>query len=168
MGKGAFALGIVGSLVLGLFLSSRLEHRDYSATIINKLGNHTSTCPTFWVTWDKPPDLVPAGLLTCSCPERAQVEAAGSPIHPPKEVHDAAAPMDILTLSYTEFAWPGGSKLVGLSYGLRRGSDQQTFVISPAFDPYSRFAMLTAIPFGGGIVLAILLGLLPKKKGAAD
>ena len=45
MGKAAFALGVVGSLVAGLLLSSRLEHRDYSGSIVNK----TSTCSASFV-----------------------------------------------------------------------------------------------------------------------
>ena len=162
MGKIAFALGIVGSLILGLFLGTRLVHRDYSASIVNKLGTHT-TCPTFWVSWDKPPDIGPDGLLTCACPTPAQPEGSGTPMHPPKEVHDAAAPMDVMTISYTEFTTLGGTKKVGLSYGLARGSDRQTFVIKPAFDPYSSFAMAAAIPLIVGIVLGIVLGLIPKK-----
>jgi hypothetical protein len=164
MGKAAFALGILGSLVAGLLLSSRLDHRDYSASIVNKLGSHT-TCPTFWVSWDKPPDLVPEGFLKCSCPEQAVVETNGQPIHPPKDVHDAAAPMDVMTMSYTTFTSPTGTKSTGLSYVLVRGADRQTFVVSPAFGPYSGFAIWTAIPFIAGIVLGILLGLIPKKSG---
>jgi hypothetical protein len=46
---------------------------------------------------------------------------------------------------------------------LVRGADRQTFVISPAFGPYSGFALWTAIPLLGGIILGILLGLIPKK-----
>jgi len=163
MGKGAFVLGIVGSLVMGLVLSSRLEHRDYSGSIVNKLGTHT-TCPTFWITWDQAPELVPDGFLKCPCPEQAVVETNGQPIHPPKDVHDAAAAMDVLTVSYTTFTSPGGTKSTGLSYVLARGADRQTFVVSPAFGPYSSFALWTSFPFLGGIVLAILLGLIPKKK----
>lgn len=163
MGKIAFALGIVGSVVMGLVMSSRLEHRDYSASIVNKLGTH-ATCPTFWVSWDKAPDLVPDGLLKCPCPEQAVVETNGQPIHPPKDVHDAAAAMDVLTISYTRFISPGGTSSVGLSYVLARGSDRQTFVVSPAFGPYSSFALWTAFPLLGGIVLGILLSLIPKKK----
>jgi hypothetical protein len=49
MGKAAFVLGIVGSLIAGVLLSSRLDHRDYSGSIVNKLGGHT-TCPTFWMS----------------------------------------------------------------------------------------------------------------------
>src|SRR5258706_9139564 len=98
MGKIAFILGIVGSLVMGLMLSSRLSHRDYSASIVNKLGMNT-TCPTFWVSWDKPPEALPEGLLVCRCPEQAGAETGGVPIHPPKDVHDAAAPIDLMTLS---------------------------------------------------------------------
>ncbi|HLY09441.1 MAG TPA: hypothetical protein VKW04_09085 [Planctomycetota bacterium] len=165
MGKIAFVLGAVGSLVLGLVLSSRLVHRDYSASIVNKLGTHT-TCPTFWVSWDKPPDVVPDGLLTCACPVPAQPEASGTPMHPPKDVHDAAAPMDVMSISFTEFTPLSGAKKVGLSYVLARGSDRQTFVISPASDPYLSFALATALPLIGGIVLGILLGLIPKKKSA--
>lgn len=163
MGKAAFALGMVGTLVMGLLMSSRLDHRDYSASIVNKLGGHT-TCPTFWVSWDKPPDLVPDGFLKCPCPDQAVVETNGQPIHPPKDVHDAAAPMDVMTMSYTTFTSPSGKKSTGLSYVLVRGSDRQTFVIAPSFDPYSSFALWTAIPFIAGIVLGILLGLIPKKK----
>lgn len=163
MGKIAFGLGVVGSLVLGLVLSGRLQHRDYSGSIVNKLGTHT-TCPTFWVSWDKPPDLAPVGMLVCGCPTQPQPEASGVPMHPPKEVHDAAAAMDVMTISYTEFSSLGGEKKTGLSYGLVRGSDRQTFVISPAFAPYSSFAMAAAIPLIAGIVIGVLLGLIPKKK----
>ena len=163
MGKIAFALGVVGSLVLGIVLSGRLEHRDYSASIVNKLGQHT-TCPTFWVRWDKPVDLAPEGMLKCACPQPPQVEAGGSPMHPPKELHDAAAPMDVVSLSYTQFTTLGGEKKTGLSYTLVRGSDRQTFVVSPAFGPYSSFATAAAIPLIAGIVLGVLLGLIPKKK----
>jgi hypothetical protein len=165
MGKIAFILGIVGSLVTGLVLSSRLIHRDYSASIVNKLGTHT-TCPTFWVSWDKAPDVVPDGLLSCGCPAQAVAEAGGTPIHPPKDVHDAAAPMDMMTISYTQFTPLSGPKKVGLSYTLVRGSDRQNFVISPDSDPYSSFALATAIPLIAGIVLGLLLGMIPKKKSA--
>ena len=167
MGKIAFALGVVGSLVVGLLMSSRLEHRDYSASIVQKLGMH-GTCPTFWVSWEKAPDLVPDGLVKCGCPEQAAVELNATPIHPPKEMHDAASPMDGMTMSYTSFTSPGGSKSVGLSYVLIRGMDKQSFVVSPAFGPYSKFATVTAIPLIVGVVLAVLLSFLPKKKGSAD
>src|SRR5258708_3276868 len=163
MGKIAFVLGIVGSLVMGLVVSGRLMHRDYSASIVNKLGTHT-TCPTFWVSWDKPPDLAPSGLLVCSCPTQPLPEASGTPMHPPQVVHDAAAPMDVMTISYTEFTTLGGTKKTGLSYVLARGSDRQTFVIAPAFDPYSSLALAAAVPLLAGIVLGVLLGLIPKKK----
>src|SRR5262245_1766496 len=123
MGKIAFVLGLVGSVVMGLVVSGRLEHRDYSGSIVKKLGTH-STCPTFWMTWAKAPDLVWDGLRTCPCPEQAQAEEGGAPIHPPKEVHDAAAPMDVLGISYTEFTSFGGTKSTGLSYSLARGTDR--------------------------------------------
>ena len=129
---------------------------------MKKLGDH-ATCPTFWMSWDKPPDLVPDGFLKCPCPEQAGPETNAQPFHPPKDVHDAAAPMDVLTVSYTTFRSPGGSKSEGLSCVLVRGADRQTFTISPAFGPYSGFAIWTAIPLVGGIVLGILLGLSPKK-----
>lgn len=164
MGKAAFVLGIVGSLIAGVLLSARLDHRDYSGSIVNKLGGHT-TCPTFWVSWDKPPDLGPDGFLRCACPEQAMVETNGQPMHPPREVHEAAAPMDVMTVSYTTFTSPAGSKSTGLSYVLARGVDRQTFVISPAFGPYSGYALWTALPFLVGIVLGVLLGLIPKKGG---
>lgn len=163
MGKIAFVLGLVGTVVMGFVASSRLEHRDYSASIVKKLGTH-STCPTFWVSWDKAPDIVWDGLLACKCPEKAQPEESGVPMHPPKEVHDAAAPMDVVTISYTEFTSLGGTKSTGLSYGLARGADRQTFVISPASGPYMGFATITAVPFIAGIVLGFLLGCIPKKK----
>lgn len=165
MGKMAFVAGVVGSLILGLVLSGRLVHRDYSASIVLKLGTHT-TCPTFWVSWDKAPDAAPPGLLQCACPEKPVPEGSGTPMHPPKDVHDAAAPMDVMTISCTEFTTLGGGKKTGLSYVLARGSDRQTFVIAPASDPYLAFATATAIPLIAGIVLGILLGLIPKKKGS--
>jgi len=163
MGKAAFAAGVLGTLAAGLFLSSRLEHRDYTGTLVNKVGGHT-TCPTFWVNWDKAPDLLPEGVLRCGCAVQAVPEGGGSPLHPPRDVHDAAAPMDGITVSYTEFTPPGGTKKVGLSYVLRRGMDQQRFVISPSSDPYLSFALFSAIPLLGGVVLGILLGFLPRKK----
>jgi hypothetical protein len=163
MGKIAFVLGLVGSVVLGLVASGRLEHRDYSAGIVKKLGTH-STCPTFWVSWDKPPDILWDGLMACQCPEQAQPEEGGTPMHPPKDVHDAAAPMDGMSISYTEFTSFGGKKSMGLSYSLMRGSDRQTFTTSPGSGPYLGFATVTAIPLVVGIVLGILLGLIPKKK----
>ena len=163
MGKIAFVLGLVGSVVLGLVASGRLEHRDYSASIVKKLGTH-STCPTFWVSWDKPPDIVWDGLMACKCPEQAQPEEGGTPMHPPKDVHDAAAPMDVMAISYTEFTSFGGTKSTGLSYSLVRGSDRQTFTTSPHSGPYMGFAAVTAIPLVVGIVLGVVLGLIPKKK----
>lgn len=166
MGKIAFILGVVGSVVMGLLMSSNLEHRDYSATIDHKLGQH-GTCPTFWVSWEKPPDLLPDGFIKCACPEQAVVEANCTPIHPPKDMHDAAGAMDGMTMSYTTFT-SGGTKTVGLSYVLIRGMDKQSFVVSPGFGPYSKFAMMTAIPLIAGIVLGGLLSLIPKKKGASD
>lgn len=158
MGKIAFVLGIVGSVVMGFIASGDLVHRDYSASIVKKLGTHT-TCPTFWVSWDKPPDVVWDGLMSCACPEKARPEESGTPMHPPKDVHDAAAPMDVMTISYTKY-----KDAVGLSYTLVRGADRQTFVISPAFGPYSKFALTTAIPFLAGTVLGVVLGLIPRKK----
>jgi hypothetical protein len=166
VGKLAFAAGAVGSVVMALLMSGRLEHRDYSASIVNKLGTHT-TCPTFWVSWDKAPDLAPDGMLGCSCPEQPKPEAGGVPMHPPQVVHDSAAPMDVMTISYTQFTSLGGTKHAGLSYTLVRGSDRQNFVISPAFDPYSSFALAAAIPLVVGTILSIILALIPGKKGAA-
>ena len=163
MGKIAFVLGLVGTVVMGFVASSRLEHRDYSASIVKKLETH-STCPTFWVSWDKAPDLVWNGLPACACPEKAQPEEGGTPMHPPKEVHDAAAPMDVMTISYTEFTSFGGTKSTGVSYSLVRGTDRQTFTIAPHSGPYMGFATVTAIPLVVGIVLGIVLGLIPKKK----
>jgi len=157
--------GVIGSLIAGVLLSGRLQHRDYSASIVQKLGTHT-TCPTFWVSWDKLPDLAPEGLMACACSEQAVPEASGTPMHPPREVHDAAAPADVVTISFTEFTAPGGTKSSGLSYLLIRGGDRQSFVISPAFGPYSKFAFWTALPFLAGIVLAVLLGLVSGKRGA--
>src|SRR6185503_7441877 len=104
-------------------------------------------------------DLVPEGFVQCACPEQAVVETNGQPVHPPREVHEAAAPMDVLTISYTTFTSPRGTKSVGLSYVLARGADRQTFVISPAFGPYSGYAIWTAIPFLVGIVLGVGLSL---------
>ncbi len=161
----AFLLGIVGSVVLGLFASKGLDHRDYSGSVGEKLGSHPG-CPTLWVVFDKAPDVVPDGMLSCSCPAQAEAGAAGKPIHPPREVADAAAPADQLSISYTEFRSPfGGKKVSGLSYGLMRGIDRQTFVVSPAWSAYSKFALITAAPFLVGLVLSLGLGLLPSKRG---
>jgi hypothetical protein len=167
MGKAAFALGIAGSLILGLLLSSRLTKRDYTGTVVSKPGTHP-TCPTLWVNWDQPLEAVPDGFLKCACPEQAPADPAGIAVHPAKDVADAAAPQDVIILSYTEYTSLGGTKQVGVSYDLRRGMNRQTFEVSPSSGLYTSFAGTTAIPAVAGIVLGILLGLIPKKKTAAD
>jgi len=167
MRKAAFILGILGSVVLGLLASKGLVRRDYSAGVVNKTGEH-GTCPTLWVAFDKPPDVIPDGMVSCGCPTQALEEAGGKPIHPPRDVVDAAAPMDQLTISYTEFTPPmGGKKVAGLSYGLMRGVNRQTFVVTPSWSAYSKFAFLTAAPFLIGVALAVILGFLPSKRNVA-
>ncbi len=168
MGKIAFVLGIVGSVVAGLLCSGRLVHRDYSASIVNKSGGHT-TCPTLWVSFDHPPDeAVPPGFLTCGCAEQAVPELNGTPLHVPQAVLDACAPMDVIAVSFTQWTSPlSGEKSIGLSYVLRRGADGQTFEISPASSAYLGFAFVTALPFVGGIVVAVILGLLPGRKSSS-
>lgn len=167
MGKIAFLVGIVASLVVGLLLSSKLVRRDYTCSVMAKSGSH-STCPTLWVSWVSPPDVVPEGLVKCGCPEQAANEQGGTPIHPAQKVWDVAAPQDLLVLSYTEFTTPGGERKLGLSWDVRRGANKETYVISPAGDAYGSFAGYTAAPLGIGIVLGIVLGLIPRKKTAAD
>src|SRR5437762_13838580 len=112
MGKIAFVAGCVGSLVVGLLLSGRLVRRDYTASVMAKSGSH-STCPTLWVSWVSPPDVVPDGLVKCGCPEQAINEQGGTPIHPAQAVYDAAAPMDLVVVSYTEFTTLGGTRKIG-------------------------------------------------------
>ena len=167
VGKAAFALGLAGSLVLALVLFTRIVHRDYTGTVVSKLGTHPS-CPTLWVNWDQPLDVVPEGFLKCGCAEQPPADPAGVAVHPPKEVTDTAAPQDVIVLSYTEATSLGGAKQVGASYDIRRGMNRQTFVIAPSSGIYSGLAVTSAIPGGIGIVLGILLGLIPRKKGAAD
>lgn len=168
MKKAAFLLGVLGSVVLGLVASKGLVRRDYAAGVVNKTGEH-GTCPTLWVQFDRPPDVVPDGLVACPCAEQARDHEGGKPIHPPRAVVDAAAPSDQLTISYTEFTPPfGGKKVAGLSYALMRGVDRQSFVASPAWSAYSKFALITAAPFLIGAALAVILGFLPSKKGATD
>jgi hypothetical protein len=41
-------------------------------------------------------------------------------------------------------------------------------MVTPSSGVYGRFAITTAIPAIAGIVLGIVLGLIPKKKTAAD
>ena len=82
MKSAAFILGIVGSVVLGLFASRGLDRRDYSGSVAAKSGNHES-CPTLWVVFDKAPDVIPDGMLSCACPTQAEPAAGGKPIHPP-------------------------------------------------------------------------------------
>lgn len=167
MGKIAFLLGAVGTLVVGLLLSAKLVRRDYTATVVAKSGGH-STCPTLWVSWVSAPDVVPEGLVKCGCPEQAANEQGGTPIHPAQTVYDVAAPQDLLVLSYTEFTTFGGERKIGISWDVRRGANKETYVISPSSSAYSSFAAYTAAPLLIGIVVGVLLGLLPKKKGAAD
>ena len=167
MGKIAFLVGAVGTLVVGLLLSGKLVRRDYTCSVMAKSGGH-STCPTLWVSWVSPPDVVPEGLVKCGCPEQAANEQGGTPIHPAQQVYDVAANMDLLVLSYTEFTTPGGDRKIGLSWDVRRGTNKETYVISPASDAYMSFAGYTAAPLILGIIVGVLLGLLPKKKTAAD
>lgn len=167
MGKIVFVIGCVATLIVGLLLFSRLVRRDYVASVMAKSGSHAS-CPTLWVSWVAPPDVLPDGMVKCPCPEQAVNEQGGTPIHPGQVVWDVSAPMDQLVLSYTEFTTLGGEKKVGVSWDVRRGVNKETYVISSASDAYRSFALVTAAPFLVGIALSILVGLLPKKKGAAD
>lgn len=166
MKAGVLILGIIGSAGLGLFASKGLINRDYSGSVSGKSGNHDS-CPTLWVIFDKAPDVVPEGMILCKCPVQAEGVGEGKPIHPPRELVDAAATADQLTVSYTEFSSPfGGKKVSGLSYGLMRGTDRQSFPVSPSWNAYSKFALLTLTPFLVGAILAVVLVLLPSKRGA--
>jgi hypothetical protein len=166
MGKAAFALGLAGSLVLALLLYSRMVHREYTGTVVAKGGTHP-TCPTLWVNWDQPLEVVPEGFLKCGCAEQAAADPAGIAVHPPKDVADTAAPQDVIVLTYTEASSLGGTKQSGVSYDIRRGTNRQTFVVSPSSALYTGLAGVSAIPAGIGIVLGLLLGLIPRKQGAA-
>jgi hypothetical protein len=166
MGKAAFALGLAGSLILALVLFSRMLRREYTGTVVSKPGTH-STCPTLWVNWDQPLEAVPEGFLKCGCAEQAPADPAGIAVHPPKEVADTAAPQDLIVLTYTESTLLGGARQSGVSYDIRRGTNRQTFVISSSSALYTGLAGTSAIPAVVGSVLGILLGLIPRKKGAA-
>jgi len=166
VGKAAFALGLAGSLVLGLVLYSRIVRREYTGTVVSKPGTH-STCPTLWVNWDQPLEVVPEGFLKCGCAEQAPADPAGIAVHPSKDVADTAAPQDVIVLTYTEATSLGGAKQSGVTYDIRRGTNRQTFVVSPSGGIYTGLAGTSAIPAVIGTVLGILLGLIPRKKGAA-
>jgi hypothetical protein len=163
MGKAAFALGVAGSLILGLLQGSRITRHDYTGTVISKLAARPD-CPTLYVNWDQTLEGVPDGFLKCSCVEPHPQEPAGTAVHPPKDVADSAAPQDVLILNFMEYPSLGGKRLVGESYEIRRGTYRQSFVISPSSAIYSSLAGTSAIPGAAGIVLGILLGLIPKKK----
>jgi hypothetical protein len=166
VGKAAFALGLAGSLILGLLLFSKMVRREYTGTVVSKPGTH-STCPTLWVSWDQPLDAVPEGFLKCGCAEQAPPDPAGIAVHPPKEVADTAAPQDVIVLTYVEATSLGGTKQCGVSYAIQRGTNRQSFTITPSSGIYTSIAGTSAIPAGIGIVLGALLGLIPQKKGAA-
>jgi len=163
MGKAAFALGIGGSLVLALFLGSRITRHDYTGTVVGKHGTHP-TCPTLWVNWDQPLKEVPDGFVKCGCAEPPVADPAGVAVHPPKQVVDTAAPQDILVLSFVDYTSLGGTRTVGESYDIRRGMYRETLVISPPAAVYRAVALTSAIPAVAGIVLGILLGLIPSRK----
>jgi hypothetical protein len=166
VGKAAFALGVAGSLVLGLILYSRIVRREYTGTVVSKPGTH-STCPTLWVNWDQPLDAVPEGFLKCGCAEQAPADPAGIAVHPPKDVADTAAPQDVIVLTYTEATTLGGAKQSGVSYDIRRGTNRQSFVISPSSGIYTSLAGTCVVPAVIGSVLGVLLGLILRKKGSA-
>lgn len=168
MSKIAFVLGIVGSVAAGLLLSGRLIHKDYTAGVVILSVGHP--CPTLGVRFDSPAEGLPPEVTTCSCPEKPAMDLGATAIHPPFDLVAAAGATDYVNISYTEFTSPlGGQKKTGLSYTLQKGSDKQTWVVSSASSAYTSFAMLTAAPFLGGIVLAILLTFMPRRnKGTGD
>ena len=167
MGKVAFVLGVIASAIVGVVLSGRLIRRDYTATVDMTGFGHT--CPTLGVRFDQPPDALPPELTKCPCPAPPVMQGASTPLHPPAELVPAAAPLDLINISYTEFSSPfSGKKSSGLSFTLIRGMDRQTFAVSPAWSAYSPFVTLTAAPFLIGLVLAVVLSLIPRKKGVAD
>ena len=117
--------------------------------------------------FDKTPDVGPEGMVLCKCPAQAEGVGEGKPIHPHRELVDAAATADLLTVSYVEFTSPfGGKKVAGLSYGLMRGTDRLSFPVSPSWNAYSKFTLITVAPFLLGAILAVVLGFLPSKRGA--
>jgi len=166
MGKAAFALGLAASMILAVLLFSRMVRREYTGTVVSKPGTH-STCPTLWVNWDQPLEAVPEGFLKCGCAEQAAADPAGIAVHPPQDVADTAAPQDVIVLTYTELTSLGGTKRSGVSYDIRRGTNRQSFVVSSSNALYTSLAGTSAIPAGIGTVLAVLLGMIPRKKGAA-
>jgi len=116
------------------------------------------------VNWDQALEVVPDGFLKCACAEPHPSDPAGIVVHPPKEVADTAAPQDVLVLSYVDYTSLGGVKKSGESYDIRRGTYRQSFTISPASSVYTAIAGVSAIPAVVGIILAVLLGLIPRKK----
>lgn len=167
MGKAAFILGVVASVVTGLVLSRSLYHRDHIGSVSMTGVSHP--CPTLGVVFEASPVPPPPELTTCACPAPPALEGRATPLHPPADLVAAAAPLDHITVTWTEFTPPfGGKRLTGLSYVLAKGMNQQRFDVSPAGPVYSRFALLTAAPFLAGIVLGILLGLISGRKGVKD
>ena len=167
MGKTAFVLGIVASVITGVVLSGNLIRKEVTATVDMVGVGHS--CPTLGVRFDSPPDGLPREVTKCDCPVQPELQGASTPLHPPAELVPTAASLDLITISYTEFTSPmGGKKTSGLSYTLIKGPTKQTWTVSPAWSAYSPFVTLTAAPFLIGLALAVVLSFIPRKKGVAD
>lgn len=164
MGKLLLLLGLVGTLVTGVVLGGRLESKDCSASVEEKLTPHS--CPAIGIKVDFDSRSLSETLTRCGCPEKA-VSEKWTPIHPPRAVVDASAPGDLLIVSYRAFTPPfGGAKKTALSFTLDRGGHRETTVASAAWPVYQSFALFTLAPFGIGVVLAAVAGALSKKKSA--
>ncbi len=164
MGKLLLLLGLVGTVATGIALKGRLESKDCSASVEEKLTLHA--CPAIGVKLDFDSKSLPEALTRCGCAEKP-VSEKWTPIHPPRAVVDASAVGDLLVISFREFAPPfGGKKKTALSFTLDRGGHRETTVATPAWTVYQSYALYSLAPLGIGVVLALLAGLLGKKKPA--
>jgi hypothetical protein len=164
MSKLFLLLGLVGTLIAGVVLGGRLESRECTASVEEKLTPHS--CPAIGIKPDFDSKPLPEALLRCDCTEKA-VSEKWTPIFPPRAVVDASANGDHLIVSYREFTPPfGGAKKTALSFTLDRGGHRETTVASAAWPVYQSFALFTLAPLGIGLVLSLVAGMLSKKKTA--
>ena len=164
MGKLFLFLGLGATVLTGVVLGRRLESKECTASVEEKLTSHP--CPAVGIKLDFDSKSLPEQLTRCGCAEKA-VSEKWTPIHPPRGVVDSSAPGDLLVISFREFTPPfGGAKKTGLSLTLDRGGHRETTTAAPSWPVYQSFGLFTLAPLGIGVVLAVLAGLVSRKKSS--
>lgn len=165
MGKVVFFLGVVGTLVLTGLGWSRLSLDTFTGDVDGKAPGHP--CPTLLVRFDGDESRIPSEVRACACAEAAPDSATQTAVHPPKELASTAVGGDQIRLSWHEYRPVlGGEKMTASSWELVRDTRRQNYGGAPAGPIYTNLILTGLAPFAIGSVLALVVSLLFRRRGA--